>query len=287
MPTTKEVYIQLKNDLKPIYGDREADSMSIWLMDHLGISKTQLLTDSSPDLSMEQIEWIASSTRRLRKHEPIQYILGYTSFYGLEYKVNKHVLIPRQETEELVDLIIRENGGNNGMKSPQILDIGTGSGCIAISLKKAFPKATINACDISTEALQLARENASKHNTEVHFHEKDILHIASIPDNCDIIVSNPPYVMESEKSAMEPNVVNYEPPQALYVNNNEALVFYTAIIELSIRNLNPDGKLYFEINKTKGTEVRILMEAAGFEDVRILPDLNGRNRFTTGIKRHV
>ena len=281
MPLVKDIYEKLKRDLRLIYNQSEAESLSDRLMESLGISKTQILAGAEINLTQEQVDWVEDCSPRLQNHEPIQYVLGFAPFYGLDFKVNEHVLIPRPETEELVDLIIRENTG-----SPQILDIGTGSGCIAISLKKAFPGASIQACDNSPESLNIAKENALHHNAQVQFHENDVLHIASIPGHYDIIVSNPPYVTESEKSSMEINVLDFEPPNALFVNNDDPLVFYTAIIELAYRNLNPDGKLYFEINESRGTEVRILMTAAGFEDVRILKDLNGRNRFATGIKSH-
>ena len=280
MPTAKDTYDKLKKDLRLIYDKTEADSLSDRLMENLGISKIQLIANTTSDLTEKQVEWIETCAQKLQKHEPIQYILGFAPFYGLDFKVNQHVLIPRPETEELVDLIIRENSG-----SPQILDIGTGSGCIAISLKKAFPNSNVRACDNSSKALQVANENALKHQAPIEFHEKDVLHIASIPTHCDIIVSNPPYVTEAEKSAMQNNVLDFEPSNALFVSNDDPLVFYTAIIELSYRNLNPDGKLYFEINESKGVEVRILMTAAGFEDVRILQDLNGRDRIATGIKK--
>ncbi len=280
MPSTKETYNQLINDLRLIYDLREAESLAARLLESIGTSKTQILADSAPELSPQNLDWLETCIQRLQKHEPIQYILGYAPFYGLDFKVNKQVLIPRPETEELVDLIIRENTG-----SPKILDIGTGSGCIAISLKKAFPTSTIRACDNSPESLEVAKKNAFQHDVQIQFYEKDVLHIASIPDHCDIIVSNPPYVIEYEKTSMESNVLDFEPANSLFVSNNDPLVFYTAIIELASRNLNPDGKLYLEINESKGVEVKILMTAAGFDEVRILQDLNGRDRFATGIKR--
>lgn len=280
MPSTKETYNQLIKDLRLIYDLREAESLAARLLESIDISKTQILADSAPELSPQNLDWLETCIQRLQKHEPIQYILGYAPFYGLDFKVNKQVLIPRPETEELVDLIIRENTG-----SPKILDIGTGSGCIAVSLKKAFPTSTIRACDNSPESLEVAKNNAFQHDVQIQFYEKDVLHIASIPDHCDIIVSNPPYVIESEKTSMESNVLDFEPANSLFVSNNDPLVFYTAIIELAFRNLNPDGKLYLEINESKGVEVKILMTGAGFEEVRILQDLNDRDRFATGIKR--
>lgn len=282
MTFSTETYRQLINDIKLIYPGREAEAIAELLVEHLGIEKTKMLAGSPGGLNTDQSQWLDNALLRLKNHEPIQYILGTTSFYGLEFIVNAHVLIPRQETEELVDLIIKENSELS--ESEKILDIGCGSGCIAISLKKAFPQTSVNACDISPKALEVAKSNAKKHHVEINFYEKDVLHIASIPGNCDIIVSNPPYVIESEKEKMQPNVLQYEPSQALFVSNQDPLVFYTAIIELAFRNLNPGGKIYFEINETKGDDVEILMNAVGFNKVRIIQDLNNKDRIATGIK---
>lgn len=276
---SNETYRELIHDIQVTFPGQEAKAIADLLIEYLGIEKIKMLTGLPFDLTEEQHNWLLNALDRLKEHEPVQHIIGTTTFYELEFIVNEHVLIPRHETEELVDLIIKENS-----EAPTILDIGCGSGCIAISLKKAFPKAVVHACDISPEALEVAKNNAIKHNVEIQFHEKDVLHVASIPGNCDIIVSNPPYVQESEKEQMQPNVLNFEPLQALFVSNTDPLVFYVAIIELAIRNLNPGGKIYFEINESKGAEVEILMNAAGFKQVRIIQDINNKNRIATGIK---
>lgn len=276
---SNETYRELIHDIELTFPGQEAKAIADLLIEYLGIEKIKMLTGVPFDLKEEQHKWLLNALGRLKEHEPVQHIIGTTTFYGLEFIVNEHVLIPRHETEELVDLIIKENS-----EASTILDIGCGSGCIAISLKKALPNAVVLACDISPEALEVAKNNAIKHNVEIQFHEKDVLHVASIPGNCDIIVSNPPYVQESEKEQMEPNVLNFEPPQALFVPNADPLVFYVAIIELAIRNLNPGGKIYFEINESKGPEVEILMKAAGFKQVRIIQDINNKNRIATGIK---
>ena len=216
---------------------------------------------------------------RLQDHEPIQLILGQAHFYGMDLKVNTSVLIPRQETEELVDLIIKRNK----KKSPSILDIGTGSGCIALGLKKEIPEAHVDAVDISEAALDLAMENSGNLGINVHFQHLDILHEAILPGHYDIIVSNPPYVTESEKINISKNVLNYEPHSALFVQDNSPLVFYECIVELSRMHLNKNGMLFFEINERYGEEVRILLSEAGFEHVEILRDLNNKNRIATGV----
>jgi len=194
----------------------------------------------------------------------------------LRFEVNHSVLIPRPETEELVSLIRSEFAN----QAPQILDIGTGSGCIAISLQKLLPQATVFAIDISAKALLVAESNAKLNNASVSFIETDILNPnkALIPNSLDVIVSNPPYVTESEKAFMEKNVLDYEPHNALFVPDNDALIFYREIAQLATDKLKKGGKIYFEINEAKSDEVVALLEKLGFIEILVVKDIHGKNR---------
>lgn len=262
--------------LAPTYGAREAGSMARLLLEHLGIDRARQLAGEIPP--KDDRKWLEQALEKILDHVPIQHILGTVMFYDCELKVNPHVLIPRNETEELVDLVVRENSGN-----PEILDIGTGSGCIAIALKKAFPESTVKACDISEEALNVAKENAERNEADVRFHHIDVLHLASIPGSSDIIVSNPPYVMQKERVAIDRRVVDFEPENALFVSDEDPLVFYRRICELATRHLPDGGQVYFEINEALGPDVKFLMGQTGFT-TEIKQDLNGKDRFAKGIK---
>ncbi|KAA6314432.1 Release factor glutamine methyltransferase, partial [termite gut metagenome] len=220
-----------------------------------------------------------SIVQRLQNHEPIQYILGNTDFFGMTFHVAPGVLIPRPETEELTELIIKENQG-----SPQVLDIGTGSGCVAISLAKHIPQATVFAWDISEEALTIARENNKQLGTNVVFHRKDVLNIVSCEEKYDVIVSNPPYVTEAEKAGMEARVTDWEPAVALFVPNNDPLRFYRHIAQLGQELLSAEGKLYFEINRAYGNETAGILKEAGYSNVRVIKDMFGNERMVTAQK---
>ncbi|NRA93551.1 MAG: peptide chain release factor N(5)-glutamine methyltransferase, partial [Psychroserpens sp.] len=228
--------------------------------------------------------------RKLEQQVPIQYITGYAHFYGLKLKVNRHTLIPRPETEELVALIrdhIRSGFGSNRIK---ILDIGTGSGCIPISLKTEFPNAEIFALDVSEKALEVARGNSELHQVTINFFQNDILnviysdHLREV-DTFDIIVSNPPYVRELEKDMMQANVLEYEPKTALFVENDDPLKFYRAICEFAQIHLRSEGKLFFEINEYLGVETVQLLESYDFTKVELIPDLFGKDRMIFGVKK--
>src|SRR5688572_8583660 len=211
----------------------------------------------------------------LKAHKPIQYILGSTEFYGCRIKVNESVLIPRPETEELVDWI---KTGLKGREPKTILDIGTGSGCIAIALKKIFPQSRVTAMDISEKALEVAAENAQRNNARIDFVLRDILSSPSSAPPFDLIVSNPPYITLSEKAAMNKNVVEYEPHLALFVSEEDALVFYRAIADLARSILVTGGKLYFEINERMGPAVKKLLGEMDFLNVEVKKDLSGKDR---------
>lgn len=268
---------EITNTLSDNYSTQESESLSFMVLEHVfDLSKMTILVNEAVEIS-NKVE-VRHIVERLLKNEPIQHIIGYTEFYGRKFEVNENVLIPRQETEELIQLIKTENL-DSGLK---ILDIGTGSGCIACSLSLEMKEAEIFALDVSEKALDVAKKNSIKLKCEVSFILSDIL-TKEIPiHNLDITVSNPPYVTNIEKDQMHENVLAFEPDIALYVSNNDPLKFYEAIIQKSIVVLNNGGKLYFEINELFGNEVDLLMRQNRFKNVKIHQDLNGKDRFVSG-----
>jgi release factor glutamine methyltransferase len=240
-----------------------------------------LILDSGQIISSKTINRIFEICDELKTGKPVQYVLGETSFYNCTIKVNNETLIPRQETEELVDLIIKENKDFGG----RIIDIGTGSGCIAIALRKNMNEAQVTGIDISDKALDLARTNAILNNVEVSFLKSDIFSFdRRLISSSEIIVSNPPYVLESEKQYMSSNVLNFEPHKALFVSDDDPLIFYKTIILQSAEILIPGGKIYFEINEKKGKDICNLLESSGYNEVKIIDDINGKNRIVKGIR---
>lgn len=229
----------------------------------------------------EQLKILSEIIDRLNTYEPIQYILEETEFFGLPFYVNKNVLIPRPETEELVELIINENT-EAGLR---ILDIGTGSGAIAIALAKHMKEADVTAWDISFKALDVAVLNSKKNSVNISFKRTNILSDYPNDKQFDIIVSNPPYIMESEKQEMEQNVLDYEPHQALFVPDNNPLLFYDRIADIALELLNPKGKLYFEINQAKGKDVVNMLKEKGFTNIALFQDLSKKDRMVRAIKR--
>ncbi|MBO7522265.1 MAG: peptide chain release factor N(5)-glutamine methyltransferase [Bacteroidales bacterium] len=276
--TIKDIRSFLSQEINDIFPPEEIWAMSnIIVRDVLGISDIERLRDHDKLLSEKEIVTIQNIASELKTGKPIQYILGEAPFYGLTFKVTPDTLIPRQETEELVRHIITENASLEG----DILDIGTGTGCIAIALSVNMQKANLFASDFSREALEVAQINAQKNNVKVTFIHDDILN-TSIDGSFDIIVSNPPYVLESEKRMMSINVVNFEPPTALYVPDDKPLLFYEKIAEFASEHLKEKGKLYFEINEAFGPQVAEMMRSKGFQKVRIIKDINGKDRFAEG-----
>ena len=217
------------------------------------------------------------AVERLLAHEPIQHIVGVAHFHGHRFKVDRHTLIPRPETEQLVDMIIDQNPATD----LRVLDIGTGSGCIAISLARALKFAQVTAFDVSQAALDVAAGNASALGAKVKFCLTDILSAKPTDNQFDIIVSNPPYICHSEKSQMESNVLLYEPHTALFVPDDDPLLFYRAIAQYASRALSPNGKLYFEINAAYGNATAQLLKQHGFTDIEIVRDFYGRDRFAS------
>jgi len=243
------------------------------------MSSVQVYSDKDRNFPEHTLEKLISAIDRLERKEPIQYILGETEFCGLNFHVGPGVLIPRPETEELVEVI--STAIRNKKDNIQLLDIGTGSGCIAISLAKAVPFATVSAWDISPEALKIAIENAAINNVKVHFEITDILNFT--PDihqkeSLDIIVSNPPYVRFSDAAEMESNVLEHEPQVALFVENTDPLLFYRVISGLAIKMLKPGGSLYFEMNSYLGKETLELVKTYPFREVQLIQDISGKDR---------
>ena len=274
-------YEQVRKELQAIYPNHEANAMARILIEHVTDTHAHsFLADRNLCLSSNQFEIINSYLSELKLQKPIQYVLGETEFYNIKFNVNPQVLIPRPETEELVRWIISENKFSN----PKILDIGTGSGCIAIALAKYIPNAKVFALDVSKDALEIARQNALSNNVDVSFIECDILNYSdtNLKDSFDIIVSNPPYVRESEKGFMLSNVLDNEPHQALFVSDTLPLIFYQAIASFAKHHLKEGGLLYCEINEALGTEMLNLFEGKSFKDVEVRKDINEKDRMIRG-----
>ncbi|MDP4240260.1 MAG: peptide chain release factor N(5)-glutamine methyltransferase [Bacteroidota bacterium] len=273
-------YIQ--SELQGLYPETEIKSFSYLILEKLtGFSRTEIYVNKNTLFSVDQQHIIESFIEKLKKQVPIQYVLGETEFFGLPFYVNESVLIPRPETEELVDWIRNEN---NNCAELKILDIGTGSGCIAIALKHEFTNSIVDAFDISLKALETAQSNADRNKLKINFTEVDILNASDFTAKWDIIISNPPYVTEKEKSDMLPNVLDYEPHLALFVPNNDPLLFYRKIAEFARQHLHPNGKLYFEINREAGKPCIELLSGLGFHDVELKKDLSGNNRMVRAIR---
>jgi release factor glutamine methyltransferase len=263
----------------PLYEAQEAHAIALQVAEQvLQRSRLQLSTDRQQPVSEAQWQQAAAIIERLQQHEPLQYVLGQAHFYGLELEVSPAVLIPRPETEELVDLIVREHARARHL---HIVDVCTGSGCIPIALSAHLSIEKIYGVDISEPALAIARKNALKYGRPISWLRQDILKedLALPAAGLDIMVSNPPYVLEQEKTFMRKNVLTFEPHLALFVPDNNALLFYKRISELGLRHLKPDGKLYFEINEQQAAPLRQLMEAMGYGLVEVLQDLFGKDRF--------
>lgn len=274
----RELFKNYTHKLRDIYPEQEAKSIAFWLLEfYLGATRRDILADK--ELPITPNSAIETGLAKVLSGMPIQQVTGIAPFYGRDFKVNEHVLIPRNETEELVHLIINENK----LEKPRILDIGTGSGCIPITLAMEIPDAQIYAIDISPQALAVARENASLFKVRVNFTELDILKEEIPYQDLDIIVSNPPYVRELEKSAMHSNVLDYEPHLALFVKDNDPLVFYREIAIKASRSLTRGGKLYFEINEAFATEMEELLQHHGYEEAGTIQDLNGKMRMAVGV----
>ncbi|UFH35451.1 peptide chain release factor N(5)-glutamine methyltransferase [Flavobacterium acetivorans] len=279
----KEYRSQFIQELTPIFDAGEAESFFYLILEE----KRQLKRIDlalHPDLvfSTEEIGNWNALLEQLKKEIPVQYLLGKTSFYGLDFEVNENVLIPRPETEELVEWIIQSQKSKVKSQKLRILDIGTGSGCIAISLAKNIPNAQVYAIDVSEKALATAQKNAEINKVEVTFLNQNILETEDLRQEFDIIVSNPPYVRNLEKQEIKKNVLDNEPHLALFVDDNDALIFYRKIAQLAQKNLTSKGQLYFEINQYLGKEMIELLEKMNFKNIELRKDIYGNDRMIFG-----
>ena len=281
IPVVHDAIELIKYELKDLYPAREIRGFTELILGHLlGYSKTEILLRYDTKLSNSEIFQIKHIIKQLQSYKPIQYILGKACFYGLTLEVSPDVLIPRQETEELVKWIIDDAGAN----LLKILDIGTGSGCIAIALAHNLPFSTIIATDVSEKAIRQAKKNAREIGADVKFITEDIFTPVMVKSGkYDIIVSNPPYVTESEKRFIEKNVLNYEPSQALFIPDSQALVYYETIAALARKVLNPQGRLFFEINENKAEEIECLLKRKMFANVQLRKDINGKYRMARAV----
>ena len=269
----------LTGSLTGIYNDSEAENIADWVIEYLtGLDKKKRINDSNIDLSLSQAEQLQKAAVRLSKHEPVQYVLNESWFCGFKFYVDKNVLIPRPETEELVEWII------SNLKFPvqklNVLDIGSGSGCIPISLKRKIRIAEVWSCDISDAALSVARRNAETLGAEINFLHLDFLNIGernTLPQ-FDIIVSNPPYVLQKNKNQMHPNVLDYEPHTALFVPDNDPLIFYKAIVDFGKKHLTAKGSIFLEAHEDYGTDVKNLFLSEGYLSIEIKKDMQGKER---------
>lgn len=272
-------------ELDALYDKEEVNNFFFMLIEsYYSLSKLALAMD--PDLKVENYDAIFKALELLKKQQPIQYILGETEFYGLPFKVNQHTLIPRPETEELVEWVVHTKPKPSHQQLT-ILDIGTGSGCIAIALAKQLPNAKVFALDISNDALKMAKHNAVLNAVDVEFIEADILNVEDgyiSGLKFDIIVSNPPYIREEEKQYMKPNVLDNEPHLALFVQHKDPLLFYKAITEFAVTNLYDKGTLFFEINEYLGNDMIQLLVKHHFENIQLKQDMFRKDRMIKGDK---
>ncbi|MDO9339436.1 MAG: peptide chain release factor N(5)-glutamine methyltransferase [Bacteroidales bacterium] len=280
--TIKDIRFYLAKELEKIYQEQEISALAnIIIKTVIGITKVHQLYMTEQIVTKQQAGRIINICKELKTGKPIQYILGETSFYDCVIRVTSATLIPRPETEELVDLIIRENRGYQGT----IIDIGTGSGCIAVALAVNLPGVVVTGIDISDEAIRTARENAQLNNVTVSFVKGDIFSFDSERvDKAGIIVSNPPYVRNSEKQFMSKNVLDFEPHSALFVPESDPLIYYRAILKLANKILIHRGRLYFEINEAMGKSIVQLLESSGYTEIQIVADINSKERIIKGIK---
>ena len=266
-----QLKINFTTVLQGVYDKEEVHCFFYILCDFfLQYSRFEVSMALDTIVSAKNITVFEKALLRLKKQEPIQYILGCTAFYGLTFKVNEHTLIPRPETEELVDWVLSNLHDQDRVLD--ILDIGTGSGCIAISLAKNIPTARVSGLDISEKTLEVAQENAVKNQVLVSFCKKDILETTALKNQYDVMVSNPPYVRQLEKKAMNANVLDYEPGLALFVPNEDPLLFYRKIAQLALVSLQTRGWLYFEINEYLSKEMDVLLKDIGFANIEIKKD---------------
>ena len=284
--TLNEARTVLTKELKNVYESDELKNIIELVIEHItNMTRAEQLKNKVPYLTCTQLENLDTITERLKKNEPVQYVLGEAWFAGMKFKVNKNVLIPRPETEELVDWIVKESQ-KSIVESQNIIDIGTGSGCIPITIKKKLPEANVSAIDVCSEALFTATENAIELSTEVGFLLLDFLDEEKWKElgQYDIIVSNPPYIKRSEINTMHDRVKEFEPHLALFVPDNDALLFYKKLSAFSLDHLKPGGSLFLEINESLGKQVVNNFRSGGFSNIELRKDMQGKDRMIKAMR---
>jgi release factor glutamine methyltransferase len=293
--TIKQHRAHFNKSLKHLYPTSEIDSFFFLILEEfMGLKRIDIVLKSDFLIDKKSLNLMQIATKQLEQEIPIQYIIGKTEFFGLPFHVNKEVLIPRPETEELVEQVLKKvsliktcnSSKNETIKEKQlkVLDIGTGSGCIAISLKKQLPSSEVSALDVSNKALRVAKKNAFLNNVDINFVHQDILKTNDLDKLYDVIISNPPYVRELEKKEIKNNVLNNEPHLALFVDNKNPLLFYNKIAELAKKFLIKNGQLHFEINQYLGKETIKLLAEKGFKNIQLKKDIFGNDRIISAFK---
>lgn len=278
--TLEQVRTHFGTELGALYADQEWQTFFYWLLEErLGLDRLGFSTNRSLAVSDSDLAYLNSAIERLKQYEPIQYIIGYTEFCGLRIGVNSSTLIPRPETEELVNWVVHDRVG----QEVEIVDLGTGSGCIALSLAKQIPMAKVSGMDLSDGALLQAQRNAKELGLEVSFFQSDMLN-DNLSQSYEVLVSNPPYVREQEKALMQQNVLVHEPDSALFVPDDDPLLYYRRLAELAAAHLKPNGAVYVEINEYLGEATKKLFQADGFARVELRQDLFGKDRMIKAIK---
>lgn len=279
------VVYEIKNALREVYPESEAFAIAkMLLIEVFGFSTLEIYGGKDKEFSGKHQLVLDEMLSRLRKNEPIQYIVGKENFCGLAFEVNPHVLIPRPETRELVEWILADRRAEPRCR---ILDVGTGSGCIPVTLAKNLNGSRVESWDISAEALEVAHRNCEKNGVDVCLRQKDVLTASPEGVLYDVIVSNPPYIAESEKNRMEANVLDWEPSVALFVDDSDPLLFYRKIAELALLILDSQGALYFEINRAYGMEIVSMLEALGYTQVELRKDGWGNDRMVKAVKAKI
>ncbi|MCJ8211138.1 peptide chain release factor N(5)-glutamine methyltransferase [Mucilaginibacter sp. RS28] len=284
MKTVKEAAEVFKQELTPLYDAFETEALQMLAVSEItGLSRAKIKAFPEIEINTTAQQKLNEVLQQLKTGKPLQYILGYEEFYGLRFEVNPSVLIPRPETEELVSWILESV---NSIPSPAILDIGTGSGCIPVTLKHLLSAASVSSIDVSPEALQTAQRNAAANQVAVNFIQQDILaaDLSALPTNLDVIVSNPPYVTVTDKAQMHQNVTDFEPHLALFVPENDPLIFYKAIADYALTALKTGGLLFFEINESYGEQTAEILSDKEFKNIELRKDIRGKDRMMKAIK---
>jgi len=283
--TTADAFMEFTKKLKAIYGDREAETISDWVFESLtGMKRWERRANLHKEIKTSEYQKLQKYLQELLRHNPVQYVLNESWFYKMKFFVNEDVLIPRPETEELVEWIVNDLRVQNS--NVNILDIGSGSGCVSISLKKELPGSLVTAIDVSEKALEVAKKNAKELNALIDFLQIDFLDEArwNILPRYDVIVSNPPYIALKEKESLEKNVIDFEPELALFVEDSDPFIFYKKIAGFSKTHLKEGGKIYVEINETSGEEIKEVFEKEEFKTT-IKKDIYGKDRMVKAIQQ--